>query len=219
MREIPRRYDDGGMVAKDMKNNGARRINMDRHRYWRGVRVIKLPTDLLLYHEAIWEKRPDYVVEIGTYMGGSALFFQDMLDIRDDGGKVITLDIKDEVQNKDPRITYLTGDSIDDEMVAKVKTLVSGKVMLVVDGNHHRRHVKWELHKYSPMVTKGQYIVMEDCYSHRGLHGPGQARDWFLATTRGFKNKAPGAHRFFQKTNRSRRYLVGMTMGGWLQRT
>jgi len=178
--------------------------------YWKGVAALKFPSDLQLYHEAIWEKRPDYIVEIGTKFGGSALFFQDMLDMCGPGQKVITIDIKDNVRSKDNRIEYVSGNSADKAVVAKVKGMIAGdtkKTMVVIDGNHNRTAVKWDLHNYAPMVTKGQYLVVEDCYIDRGLYGPGEARDWFLSK-----------HSNFKKTNVCRKYLVGLTMGGWLVR-
>lgn len=179
---------------------------------WRGIRVVKQPTDMIQYQEVIFENKPKFIVEAGTKFGGSALFFQDMLDIVGQGGRVITIDIKDFVKVKDPRITYILGSSTDREIVAKVREMVGNETcMVVLDSNHHRRHVKWELHHYAPMVTTGQYLVIEDCYS-RGTKpfGPLEARDWFLRDTK--------EGRKFQQTNLERRFLVGVCAGGWLRR-
>ncbi len=48
---------------------------------WRGIRMIKMPSDITLYHMAIWDKHPDFVVEIGTAVGGSAMMFGDFLSM------------------------------------------------------------------------------------------------------------------------------------------
>lgn len=174
---------------------------------WRGLRVLKMPTDMMMYHKVISETKPDYIVEIGTKYGGSALYFQDCLDMNGKG-KVITIDIKDQVKNKDPRITYITGNSIKEDTIEKVKSLVSGNVMLVIDGNHDRKHVKWELYYYASMVSSGQYMVIEDCHNDRaGLYGPGEARDWFLKT-----------HKEFIDTHAEDYFLIGICWGGWLKR-
>jgi cephalosporin hydroxylase len=175
---------------------------------WRGLPVWKFPTDLSLYHEAIHEKKPDYIVEIGTAKGGSALYFADMLDLCNPGGKVITIDIRDRLETpKDERITYLLGDSKREETYNKVRSHIrpDAKVMVVIDGNHSRPHVKWDLHWYSKLVTKGQYLVAEDCYVDRGLHGPGEAKEWFL---RHYSN--------FKQTEICSKYIIGVTMTGWL---
>ena len=177
-----------------------------RDALWRGVPLWKFPTDISLYHEAIFEKKPDTIVEIGTARGGSSLYFQDMLDIINPGGKVITVDISDRLKMKrDNRITYIIGDSQNKETAKHVKSLVTGKVMVTIDGEHKRPAVKWDLHNYSPLVTHGQYLVVEDCYTDKGLWGPGEAKEWFLKT-----------HKSFEQTDKCSRYMVGMTMEGWL---
>ena len=175
--------------------------------FWRGVPLWKFPTDVTLYQEVIHETQPDTIVEIGTAKGGSSLYFQDLLDLIGKGGKVVTLDVRDRMQApKDPRIEYLIGNSKDPKVAEQIREKTRGKVMVVVDGNHDRIHVKWDLQNYSPMVTKGQFLVVEDCYIDKGLFGPGLARDWFLERNSRFK-----------QTNRCEKYLIGMTMGGWLQ--
>ncbi len=172
--------------------------------YYKGIAIQKFPNDLQMYHQVIWKNKPDVIVEIGTRFGGSALF------LRDQGPEVITIDIKDQVKERDPRITYLIGNSTDDAIVAQVKELTKGKkTMVTIDGNHTRQHVKWEIMKYKEMITPGQYLVLEDCYKDKvGLYGPGEARDWFLSKTKAFK-----------KIDLHTEFLYGVTNGGWLLRT
>lgn len=175
---------------------------------WKGVPILKFPTDLTLYSEAIFEKKPELIVEIGTKFGGSALYFQDMMELQNGFGSVITIDIKEQVKEKDPRIQYWIGNSLDPEIIKRVHEAAEGKkTMLVIDGNHSRVHVKNELHEYRDIVTPGQYMVVEDCYIDRGLYGPGEARDWFLERYKGFK-----------QTNRCLQYIIGISMGGWLEK-
>lgn len=181
---------------------------MRNHPYWKGVPILKMPSDLLLYSEVIYNTKPDFIIEIGTRFGGSALYMQDMLDSNGNGGKVITIDVKNTVKHKDPRITYLRGSSVDKKIVKQVKEIVGDKkVMLSLDGDHSRKTVKWELHYYSSMVSSGQYLVIEDCYIDRGKYGPGEARDWFIKNNKNFV-----------QTKLDNKYLVGMNMGGWLKK-
>ena len=79
--------------------------------------------------------------------------------------------------------------------------------MVAIDGNHNRPAVKCDLHNYSPLVTQGQYLVVEDCYCNKGLWGPGEAKEWFLRRYKGF-----------EQTKRCERYLIGVTMTGWLRK-
>jgi len=180
----------------------------NNHPEWKGIKVLKFPSDMALYWEAIADKKPEIIVEVGTKYGGSALFYQDMMDQFYKGGKVITIDVADQVKEKDPRITYLHGSSLDKPILDAVRNATKGKqTMVVLDGNHQRVHVKNELQKYKDIVSPGQYLVVEDCFIDRGLYGPGQARDWFLETRNGWELE-----------DRCGKYLAGVTMGGGLKR-
>jgi cephalosporin hydroxylase len=177
---------------------------------WKGLTCIKMPSDLVLYAQVIQAEKPKWIVETGTAYGGSSLYFQDILELVGEGGKVVTIDKEPERRGvTDPRITYLVGSSADSAIVEQVKTMVGkDSVMVILDSDHSRQHVKWELHYYAPLVTSGQYLVVEDCFDRHGRPwGPGEARDWFLPR-----------HQEFVQTNLDHRYVVGVCRGGWLKR-
>lgn len=192
--------DDNFPMFEKMYNHIHRGRNLP---HYKGIKVLKFGTDLMLYHQVIYETKPDVIIEIGTKFGGSALYFADQ------GPKVITIDPKNFVKEKDPRITYLRGKSGDKAILAQVAEMVAGKkVMVIVDGDHSRRQVKWDLFNYGKFVSPGQYMVAEDCFIDRGLYGPGEARDWFLSSRKGW-----------EQTNRCEQFLgVGITRGGWLRK-
>jgi cephalosporin hydroxylase len=176
---------------------------------WRGVRIVKMPTDLILYSEIIWDNQPDFIIDSGIKFGGSSLYFQDMLDLVGKGGKVITIDKFPVRKKKDPRITYIEDGSTSESTLKTIKEMVGDKkVMVVLDSGHSRQHVKRELFYYSKITTPGQYMVIEDCYDSDGsLYGPGEARDWFLRRSKDF-----------YQTDLDQRYLVGFCRGGWLRK-
>jgi cephalosporin hydroxylase len=177
---------------------------------WKGLRMIKLPMDICLYHEAIWERKPDYMVEIGTAFSASAVFFADMLRLVGNGGKVISIDPSPRSPVvEDPDITYLTGDSKDPEIVKKVKEIIGDKSCMVsVDGDHSKHQVQWDLYRYRDVVTPGQFLVCEDCYDRNGAkYGPKLAQEWFLAKHKNFELLHPEA-----------KYLIGFTRDSWLLR-
>lgn len=176
---------------------------------WRGVKMIKMPTDIVLYQMTIWANKPDFIVEIGTAFGASAVMFADFLEMTGKG-MVISIDPTPRGPLPEhPRITYLKGDSKSPEIISAVKELVGdGSVMVSIDGNHARSQVKWELHHYQHIVTKGQYMVVEDCYGRKGeLVGPGEARDWFMNNNRRFVLDPV-----------EERFVYGFTKGGWLRK-
>ncbi len=129
---------------------------------WFGVKIQKNPMDLIIYQEIINFTRPDYIIETGTKKGGSALFFADMCDIIKQG-QVITIDINKDIQPVHRRISYLTGNSIDPNIVDFVKQRIKDKkTMVILDSDHSKQHVLEELKIYSEIVSVGSYLIVED---------------------------------------------------------
>lgn len=162
--------------------------------FWLGVPILKCPLDLWIYQEIIFEKRPDVIIESGTASGGSALFLASMCDLVNNG-KVITIDIEDrEDRPQHKRIVYLLGSSISKEIVSQVKGLISDEdgVMVILDSDHHKEHVLNEIRIYHKLITKGNYLIVEDTninnhpvYPEFGP-GPMEAVEEFLKENRGF---------------------------------
>lgn len=192
----------------DMQKYLYRNIHLkNRDPRWRGLKLIKLPSDIVLYQMVVWDKKPDFIIDIGTAFGASAMMFADYLEMTGKG-TVITIDPNPRGPLPvHPRIICLEGDSKSDDIINKVKEIVgSGSVMLSIDGNHKRQQVKWELKRYADIVTRGQFMVVEDCYDRNGLlTGPGEARDWFLKWNKQYR-----------LTDFDRRFICGFTKDGWL---
>lgn len=130
---------------------------------WQGHQILKAPSDLWNYQELLREKRPDLVVETGTYTGASALYFANLFDLMGHG-HVVTVDLEEYAgRPRHPRITYLKGSSIDEAVVAQVRETARGKTALVVlDSAHTRDHVLAELRAYCDLVPPGGSLVVED---------------------------------------------------------
>ena len=104
-------------------------------------------------------------MEIGTFFGGSALWFADMLDAhRIEGARVVTVDVNAYPGERDPRITYLTEDAKDLESVLGDTDLASfGRPWLVVDdGSHVESDIAAFLEWVHPKLRPGDYVVVED---------------------------------------------------------
>ena len=100
---------------------------------------------------------------MGTFKGGSAAYFASLFDLLGHG-RIITVDTENLADRpQHPRITYLTGYSTSDEITAQIRNLLNPgeKVMVILDSDHSRANVARELQVYSPMVTPGQYLVVE----------------------------------------------------------
>lgn len=127
-----------------------------------GVPTDKCPLDLWIYQEMIYETKPDFIIETGTNKGGSALFFASICELMG-RGQVVTIDIEDYGAPSHPRITKILGNSISEEVVKTVEGLVGGKrAMVVLDSAHNKEHVLREMELYSPFISRGCYLTVED---------------------------------------------------------
>ena len=174
-----------------------------KNTFWMGISIQKNPMDMMIYQEIINIIRPDYIIETGTKVGGSALFFANLCDIINHG-EVITIDI--DGKGKLPeheRITYLWANSVDEATINYINPKVKDKKCLVIlDSDHSKEHVLKELEIYSKMVSIGSYLIVEDtnCSGHpvKGLDGcgPMEAVKEFLKTHDNFKIDI-SCHKFY----------------------
>jgi cephalosporin hydroxylase len=184
---------------------------------WFGVPIRKLPLDLWMYQEILYETRPDVIVECGTFLGGSALYLAHLLDILKQG-RIVTIDVQNlRGRPEHERIEYLSGSSVDPAIVESVHQRTAGaeRVMVILDSAHDAQHVAAELAIYSNVVTAGCYLVVEDTnvngHPVMTQHGPGpgEALAAFLAGSRGSA---------FIADRRRERFLVSFNPGGYLRR-
>lgn len=168
---------------------------------------MKFPSDLILYHQEIWKNKPDFIIECGCMYGGSSVFFGDMLDIVGKG-RVISIDIVHRERPKHPRVSYITGSSIDPEVVDVVSGMIGPcTCMVVLDSVHTADFVKDELELYSPMVSVGQWLVVEDARYVAYEKGPGIAIDQFLQE-----------HTEYERIDITEQFISCVGRDGWLKR-
>ena len=131
-----------------------------------GVKTEKCPLDLWLYQELIFDLKPDLIIETGTRFGGSALFLASMCDLVNKG-LVVTIDIDTEPERPEhPRIKYISGSSTDLAVIQNLQSTFNvsnlKSVLVILDSDHSEHHVFEELKLYSPFVTLGSYVIVED---------------------------------------------------------
>lgn len=143
---------------------------------WLGVKTLKAPTDLWVYQELIVKLKPDFIIECGTFNGGSALYLASICEWINHG-RIITIDINP-CETTHPRITKIVDaeGSTSSLVVKKVKEMVGGASCLVIlDSTHRKGHVLKEMDCYSSLVPIGGYMIVEDTSlgGHPILHGWG----------------------------------------------
>lgn len=198
-------------------------LDIWQNMWYQGIRIQKNPCDLWMMQQIIYETRPDYIVEAGTFRGGSALYFAHALEgIGLKHSKVITIDIENACQEaaKLPlwrkRVEFIQGSSTDPDVVARISHQTRGKkVMVILDSVHARDHVLQELRYYAPLVTPGSYLVVEDTNSDAIPIFPGQPGP--MAAVCEFLKSEDGKD-FVQDASREALVLT-FNPGGWLKRS
>lgn len=140
---------------------------------WRGHRLWQNLLDLNVITEHLFATRPAVIVETGTYCGGSAICYADLMRLAGLPPDVLSIDIDPRTTPVYPGVRYLTGRSSTDAAVAsEVVTHVSGRrAFVILDSNHHGDHVYEELVLYAPLVAPGDYVLVQDgnLWSTHGL--------------------------------------------------
>ena len=157
---------------------------------WRGHTALKCPMDLWVYQEIVFERKPETIIELGSKHGGTAVFLADVCATIGKGN-VVSVDIEDCPCPAHDRIDWVLGDSVDGDTFRRVVSMCHGDIMVVADSDHSEEHVLKELQFYSPLVTKGQYFIVEDtnhAYIHDRIEGtPLAAVKRFLAENKDFR--------------------------------
>lgn len=165
-----------------------------------GILTQQFPTDLWMLQEIIADLKPDFIIETGTYHGGSTLFFADVMDRINEHGKVITVDIDPKIEKASTfatfrnRVEAIKGDSVSPEVISEIARRVGGGTVLVtLDSLHTKEHVLKEMNIYSKFVTAGSYLIVQDTninghpvYPTFGP-GPMEAVEEFLKNNRDFE--------------------------------
>jgi cephalosporin hydroxylase len=139
---------------------------------WLGRPIVQFPSDIIALQEVIWRVKPSVIVETGVAHGGGVIFHASMLELLGGNRQVIGVDIDIRAHNRTEierhpmagRISLIQGSSIDLKTSQEVTARCAGAspVLIILDSNHTHDHVLEELRLYSPLVSKGSYIIVMD---------------------------------------------------------
>ncbi|MCW5981717.1 MAG: class I SAM-dependent methyltransferase [Bryobacteraceae bacterium] len=202
---------------------GYAQLNIWRNMFYLGTPIQKYPNDLAVYQQVILEVKPDYIVETGTAFGGSALFYAHTLDgLGLKNSRVISVDLFDNTAEVSRRplwqryVEFIHASSTDPHAVRRIREKVGGKkVMMTLDSDHRAQHVYQELEMFSPLVSPGSYLVVEDTLidgiplEPAAGPGPQAALNRFLASNSG---------KLFEQDLRRDALILTQNRGGWLRR-
>lgn len=136
---------------------------------WLGVPTMQNPNDIWVTQELISGLKPDFIVETGTWKGGSAAIWAMIQDQVNPSGRVITIDVEDLVDDATlppisrRKVDFIVGSSVAPGTVAEVARRVgTGRVMVLLDSDHRMPHVLAEMRAYAPLVSLGSYMIVQD---------------------------------------------------------
>jgi cephalosporin hydroxylase len=188
-----------------------------------GVPILKNPLDLWMVQRLIYEVRPDYIIETGTFRGGSSLYWAHVLEglgLRD--SRILSIDIGDYCQAAAAQrlwrkyVEFFHSSSTDEDLIEKIAARVKGKrVMVMLDSNHEAAHVLAELKAYAPMVSRGGYIIVEDTHMDGVPTQPGFGPGPFAAAVEFLRQ---GGEREFERDRIPEGFGTSFNPGGWLRR-
>jgi cephalosporin hydroxylase len=154
---------------------------------WLGVPIIQIPEDIVMMQDLLYKVRPRVVVETGVAHGGSAILYASILRLLGQG-RVIAIDIEIRKYNRlaiqshplSDSIVLLEGSSTDQAIFERVRALVGNQepVIVTLDSNHSREHVRQELEMYSTLIGPGSYIVVFDTVMDLVADTPMGKHDW-----------------------------------------
>jgi cephalosporin hydroxylase len=190
--------------------------------WFQNVRIIKNPLDLWMLQQIAYEVRPDFVIETGTWYGGSALYWAHTLNgMGLENARVLTVDIQDltgQGASSNPLwkkyVEFSLGSSTDPAIVSKFAQRVkNSRVIVNLDSDHSMHHVLNELRAYAPMVSPGSYIAVEDTHLDGVPTHPEQGPGPMAAVLQFLSEN----HEFEQDFSREAMVMTSYP-GGWLRR-
>jgi cephalosporin hydroxylase len=136
---------------------------------WMGATCWKWVGDMWNYQEIIVDLKPSLIIEFGSAHGGSALFFASILRQLGHPFKVLSVDIYhgplDPAARHDPDISFVESRSTVPaitEHIQRLKGEYPGKIFAILDSDHSMNHVLAELKSLRPLLSAGDYLVVED---------------------------------------------------------
>lgn len=218
------------MAAAKQFNNASNSAQYSYNFSWMGRPIIQYPQDMIAMQEIIWDIKPDLIIETGIAHGGSLIYYASLLELVG-AGEVLGIDIDIREHNRKEiekhqmfkRIKMISGSSINEDTIEKVKAHAEGKkkILVILDSNHTHDHVLKELELYSPFVSLSSYIVVFDTIVEDLPEGYfSQQRPWGIGN-----NPKTAVSEFLQKNNQfiidesiDNKLLISVGPSGYLKR-
>ena len=131
--------------------------------FYRGTHLLKNALDLMLYMQLLERLKPNTVIEVGSFSGGSALWFADMISAAGRKPRVVSIDLNPPAI-ADERITFVKGDALDLGAVLSDSFLAELPRPWIVteDCAHLYETTRAVLDFFDHRLQPGEFMVVED---------------------------------------------------------
>ncbi len=136
---------------------------------WMGVTTWKSVSDMWNYQEILFDLKPSLIIEFGTAHGGSALFFANIVRQIGEPFKVLSVDVNhrrlEQAARCDSDILFVESSSTVPAIAEHIQHLKSefpGKIFAILDSDHSMNHVLDEMKLLRPLLSAGDYLIVED---------------------------------------------------------
>lgn len=152
-----------------------------------GVRTLKHPFDFWVYQEIIFETKPDVIIEIGNWDGGSLLAMAHFCDNMNHG-RLIGVDISHEhispIVRAHKRITLIEGDACDKFEEVRMLLNPADRILIIEDSSHTYDNTLSILRTYSELnpfyfIVEDGILSIFDLYPEFYLKSPYEAIETF----------------------------------------
>mmetsp|Transcript_23009 Transcript_23009/g.74277 ORF Transcript_23009/g.74277 Transcript_23009/m.74277 type:complete len:324 (-) Transcript_23009:59-1030(-) len=163
--------------------------------HWKGMVMLQNPSDAFAIQDFLWTEQPDVMIEFGTYYGGSAVFFAEIMAAYNPAAHVITIDpIEWRGAEVEATSSPLWGSMIhpivglpsDPAVRIRVERLLeefgAKRVFISEDSSHNATEVLDNLVSYEHLIGPCGWILVQDTKLSRleASHGPLEASRAFL---------------------------------------
>ena len=197
---------------------------------WAGFPILNMPEDIVAFQEIIFRCKPTVIIETGVAWGGGIALSASLMSLYAPTGKVLGIDLnlKHELEFElsklglPVQISLLKASSTEDSSLAWVATQidVNDRVMVILDSHHTHEHVLDELLSYSPLVSKGQFLVVGDTSVKDLADATSRSRPWTQD-----RNPHSALNEFLENTTEfvrdaemNRKLLTSFHPGGYLRK-
>lgn len=159
---------------------------------YRGIPFLKNPFDVVLYMRLLDRLRPKTIIEVGSFKGGSAVWFHDQGLALGLNAHVISIDLKPPSMTHEG-VSFCEGDAEQPDTTFPHLLLESAPHpwLVVEDSAHTYKTTRATLAYFDRLLQSGDYIVVEDGVVAdlpddpygRYEDGPNRAVAWFLDST------------------------------------